>query len=570
MRRARHYLCGCLRIVLIASAAVFLTHPADAQSPSDTSPASDAGVYTLTGTVVNSATGEPISRALVHVAVPQQVPRGVIRREGVYIGGIGGAGYSDRGTLTDHEGHFKFEGLPPTPTNVTATKPGFFDPDQGRFHMSRVEASPNSPNLILRLVPEAVVTGQIEDPKGEPLEGVEVRVIGTSRVNGRKQFAQQKAVRTDEEGAFRLAELQPGTYYVSAALLNRFGFSGEPKTAYPVTYYPGVAELAEATPVQLAAGERTKLNLTLKETPAIKVTGTVTGHPRGQQVAVQLMNESGDPVSLDERFDSQTGKFEAHIVAAGLCTARADSEDSEQRRLHAEVTFDPASAKPIEIALIPARSIPVVIVTERTKPAPAEAGPVSGSLKTQSAPAWVALHPLDAKHADIFAGFEMGPNGPSLVLHDIEPGKYHVEVRPNPSNGAWYVKSIFYGSTDLLREDLTVTPGQSSNIEVVLRDDSAMLQGSVRSGDGAARAAVLVVPDSAPLDAKMTLVDGDGTFRIAGLAPGEYKVFAFDRLDGLDSADGSTLERFASKAATVSLHANDNVTVNVDVIPRGE
>jgi len=566
MRRTRHYLCGCLRIVLIASAAVFLTHPAEAQSANDISPRSDTGTYTLTGTVVDSATGEPISRALVHVAVPQQVPRGAIRREGVYAG----AGYSDRGTLTDREGHFKFEGLPPTPANVTATKPGFFDPDQGRFHRSRVEASPDSPNVTLRLVPEAVITGQVEDAKDEALEGVEVRVIGIYRTNGRKQFAEQKTVRTDEEGRFRLAELRPGTYYVSAALLNRFGFGGESKTAYPVTYYPGVAELAEATPVQVAAGELTKLNLTLKETPVIKVTGAVTGYPRGQQVAVQLMNESGDPVSLDERFDSQTGKFEAHIVAAGLCTARADSEDSEQRRLHAEVTFDPASAKPIEIALIPARSIPVVIVTERTKQTTVEPGPVIGNVRTQSAPAWIVLHPLDPKRPDTSPSLEMGPNGPSLVLHDIEPGKYKIEVHPTLSNGPWYVKSILYGSTDLLREDLTVTPGQNSNIEVVLRDDSAMLQGSVRSGETATRAAVLVVPDNAPLDAKMTVVDDGGTFRIAGLAPGQYKVFAFDRLDGLDSADGSTLERFASKAATVSLHANDNVTINVDVIPRGE
>jgi hypothetical protein len=177
---------------------------------------------------------------------------------------------------------------------------------------------------------------------------------------------------------------------------------------------------------------------------------------------------------------------------------------------------------------------------------------------------------VDDKRPDVSPSFETGSNGSSLVLHNVDPGKYIVEVHATPWNGPWYVKSIFYGSTDLLREDLMVTSGQSSNIEVVLRDDSAILQGSVRSVDGATRAAVLVVPDNALRDAKVTVVDDEGAFRIAGLAPGEYKVFAFDRLDGLDSPDGSTLERFASKAVTVSLHANDNVTVNVDVISRGE
>ncbi len=68
----------------------------------------------------------------------------------------------------------------------------------------------------------------------------------------------------------------------------------------------------------------------------------------------------------------------------------------------------------------------------------------------------------------------------------------------------------------------------------------------------------------------MTVADDHGDFQIDGLAPGEYKVFAFDRLDGLEYSNPDVLSEYASKAAQVSLQPNEKTTVRVDLIPRGE
>src|SRR5215831_12988765 len=63
--------------------------------------------FSLSGTVVNSVTGEPVARALVQV----------------YAGG-------EQSMLTGPDGHFEFAGLPPAQTAVNAQKPGYFSEDQ--------------------------------------------------------------------------------------------------------------------------------------------------------------------------------------------------------------------------------------------------------------------------------------------------------------------------------------------------------------------------------------------------------------------------------------------------------
>ena len=189
----------------------------------------------------------------------------------------------------------------------------------------------------------------------------------------------------------------------------------------------------------------------------------------------------------------------------------------------------------------------------------------------QSIPVSVNLHPIEIGRPDVSASVEGGPNNPLLVLRNLEAGRYKVEVVPNNTeNNSWYVKSIFYGGADLFRQELTVAGGEASPMEIVLRDDSAVLHGTVQFEETEGQAAVLVVPDYAPLDPKMTVADDRGEFQIDGLAPGEYKIFAFDRLDGLEYSNPEVLGEYASKAAQVSLLPNEKTTVKVDLIQRGE
>jgi protocatechuate 3,4-dioxygenase beta subunit len=588
-----HRLLRCISVsVFFALAAgTFVPQRSAAQTYGEDSSADSAAGkngYTVSGTVVNSVTGEPISRALVQtgarVATADHAPTN--QQEADALAEL----YRQRTALTDREGRFKFVGLPKMKAGFMVRKPGFFSlselgDDAFLSGQNRVNVGVETPPVVLKLVPEAIITGRVTDANGEPLEGVSVRISGLQHANGRKQLSplmqdqeEPQTWTTNEEGDYRVAGLMPGNYYVSAVPYSsnhdQPQSMGIPKVAYPITYYPGVAELNEATTLQLSAGQRAEIDFTIRPAPVIVVSGLLTGLGRAQDVDLQFTNESGDDVSLDKQFDAQTGSFQAHIIAAGPCVIKADAKDAFEHLLHGQLTLTAtASVKNVRLNLAPALSIPIEVRMETTKPRSTPEGTLirlhNGGT---SIPVSVNLHPIEMGRPQLSASVEGGPNNPVLVLRNLEPGRYNVEVIPNNTeNDSWYVKSILYGGADLLREELTVVPGQASAMEIVLRDDSAAIYGTVQSGeDEGQTAAVLVVSDYAPLDPKMIVADDRGEFQLDGLAPGGYKVFAFDRVDGLEYSNPQALDPYVSKAAQVSLQPNEKTTVKVDLIQRGE
>jgi len=599
--------CISLSVILVLAASAFVAQRVPAQvGAADLSSDGAAGKpsYSVNGTVVNSVTGEPISRALVQLS-PNDFAVAVTDPSAAATQQVADALNSmfRRTMLTDREGRFKFDGLPSMKISFTARKPGFFSPNElseGGLQPApnRVEVGPEAPPVVVKLVPEAIITGRVTDAGGEPLEGVTVRVTGVQHTGGRRQLQplmqdqeEPQTWTTNEDGEYRVAGLMPGSYYISvipySSNHDQAQSMGIPKVTFPVTYYPGVPEMNDAAPLQLSAGQRAEVDFTIRPAPVIVVAGSLTGIGRAQDVDLEFSNQSGDDVSLDKQFDSQTGTFQAHIIAAGPCVVKADAMDAFQHPLHAQVTVNvTASVRNVRLHLAPALSIPIVVRIETTKPASATReqdfetvsgdGGASRALRVFAAaisiPVSVNLHPVEMGRPELSASVEGGPNNPVLVLRNLEPGRYKVEAIPNnTTNNSWYVKSIFYGGADLLREELTVAPGQAATMEIVLRDDSAMLHGRVQSvEDEGQSAAVLVVPEYAPLDPKMIIANDRGEFQLEGLAPGDYKVFAFDRLDGLEYSNPEALDQYASKAAQVSLQPNETTTIKVDLIQRGE
>lgn len=506
----------------------------------------DAGSFTVSGTVVNSVTGAPVGRALVRVFAV--VPRTA---------------------FTDSEGHFQIEGVQEV-AGLAVQKPGYFSPQElDNSGRSRLTIGPQTGPMVLKLTPQSAISGRVTDAAGEPIERMPVNLTERTVREGRRRWDSRGFAQTDEDGKFRFSNLMPGTYYLAVGpareeerLLAR---DEKPKTGYPNVYYPGVSDFTAASPIQVVAGQNAEANLAISAVPVYRVSGTVIGYPVEQGVGVQILDQLGQALPLAGRFSADTGTFDFENIPPGSYVLKASSQAGD-KPLRAETRLNVSTnLDNVHLALGPAILIPVQVRLEARD----SSNLTSPAWSQQRPPVSVRLIPLEMLTAEASSTSpQQRPGHEAMVLPDVEPGKYAANVM---TWGPWYVQSAGYGPTNLLSDDLTVAPAQNYPIEIVLRDDAATLTGDVKSSDGTeAPATVLVVPQSSRRSVKLGQAFPPNGFTMRGLAPGEYLVFAFDRADKIEYANADVLQPYASQATHVTLAPNQETRVTLNLIHAGD
>jgi hypothetical protein len=507
--------------------------------------------YKLEGTVINSVTGEPIPRALVQLN-----------------------GVAAETVLTGPDGRFHFEAVPEGQIAVTARKPGFFEKDPGKprtWPRFGITIGPQTGPITLMLVPESVIYGHVEDGNGEPIENAQIQVIQVRIEEGRKKRQQVSGGQTDEQGDFRIADLAQGTYYIgveanSLLLRNPIEQSKKNREGYPaVVYYPASTDLSFAQPINLTPGQKIQLQFSLKQEPLFRLSGKVASVPSGTYANLQFFDLASSSLAFTTQFDPQNGTFKT-MVPAGTYVLRATAPDANRNEMLAEQTITVGSDLPdLRLSLAPSVSLPVIVRTEITK----ETHDVDVNPHGYRQEVNVHLSPANPLNRPAWANLD--PENPSsFKVGNIVPGKYSVAV--NALRSDRYVQSAKCGTVDLLREELVVPAGvQLPPIEVVVRDDSAVLTGKVLNVNADYFTNLLIVPQFAPAQpSRVVNVYGPSEFQTSGLAPGDYKIFAFDSLDRVEYTSPEVLDHYASQAATVTLSANGKSNVTVDLIRTGE
>ncbi len=504
-------------------------------------------MFTLSGSVVNSATGEGVPRAMVRT-------NGVVQRT----------------TFTDNDGHFQIDGMPQSQVTVTAQKPGFFnDQDNLGSATGWIDIGPNSSALTIRLLPQSAIYGRVTDAAGLPIEHMPLHLTARSIRDGRRRWEPRGMTETDEDGHFRFAGLTPGIYYVAAGPregeMQLLAAGERQKSGFPHVYYPGVPDFASASPIQLTPGQQGEVDFSLSAVPVYQISGSVSGHLPDQGVGFVVLTASGDELSLPTNFNMETGIFTVDSVPAGSYLLRAVSQAGIQP-LRAEVKINvAANLDNVRLALAPAVSIPIVVRMDSR----ASSGQSSSLGNQQRPPISVHLIAADPTTGEAFSTYEPGNSGrTAMALQAVESGTYTVELQPQVP---WYAQSATYGQTNVLTDDISVAPGQSYPLEITLRDDSATVAGTVKSSDGAApHATIVVVPQPASKVNPHILQGVADSFTATGLPPGDYLIFAFDRVDGLEYSNPDVVQTYASQASHVTLTAGQKAQVSVDLIHIGK
>ena len=537
-------------IVCLFAAWLFLVASSAAQTdnPDTAPPPAPSIARDLSGVVVNSVTGEPVRRAIVQVAASTGVQWSV---------------------LTDAEGRFEFPALPESEMAVAAHKPGFFNdlelhPETFQPEMMHVGA--NSQPFVLKLLPEGMISGHVATLKGDPIEDSPVRLLREHIVDGRKRWELRGQAVTDEDGQFRIANLVPGRYLLAtgpnlpgarmfgpARLVRQEGFG--------TIFYPGVADLESASPLAISAGQQVQADFALKAEPIFKVTGLVIGLAPGAGAGLQFMSKAGEVLPAPVNLDIRTGKFEA-AIPGGSYVLHLSSSDGSGNVVGADLPLVVNSdVEGVSLVLGSSITLPVHLDRRPARTAAEQAAAI-GTGGREQAFSTVRLTSTESRIDYVELLADANEKG-ALAFHNLMPGRYSLDIAATPP---WYVRSATSGTIDLLREDLVVASGHRPEpLEVVLRDDGCGVHGRIWDNGQPSGGAVLLFSSHASLaHAQVSVIPAGAEFSFVGLAPGDYKLLAFDSLDGLEYRNPEALSPYLSRAVSIALQANETVSVNVE------
>jgi hypothetical protein len=494
----------------------------------------------LSGTVVSSVTGEPLNKVDL---VLEPVER---------------SSHPQAVTTSDSEGRFAMVDLDPGIYRLTGKRNGYLDTrygarrPEGDGTVLRLEAGQALPELKLKLMPFGVIAGVVRDSDGEPLNGARVYVARRTYEDGKQRVKGYDSTDTDDLGQYRLRGLPPGKYYVGVkpstdwqTRVDHSSGKAAPESAVP-TVYPGSADASLAAPVEVATGARVSgIDITMARVRTYTVSGrVVTGAGAGAPGASITLRSQERGMDLDVALSTTTrnanGDFELRGVQAGRYQLAAGRGGSEVAATPLDVAGNVSGVRAVLGKGAQVKAIMVMEGGERIKP-----GPFQVFLTTNGQ-----------------SGYFLDTEG-----KQVAPDRYEVRVE-SPAAGT-YVKSIRAGDTDVLNDGLTIGPGGTVQFEITVASDAGKVEGTVtdKSDQPGLGATVVLVPEP-KLRARSDLfktatTDQYGNFEFASVAPGEYKVFAWDDVEPGIWNDPEFLKEYEKKGEAVTVSSKGHETVKV-------
>jgi hypothetical protein len=526
--------------------------PARPLRPGETPP---KGTAVLKGQVL-AATGGPVRRAQVRAMSMEG--RG---------GGV---------TSTDAEGRYEIKELSAGRYNLTATKGGFVQSNYGQ----RRAGEPGTPidlsdgqtadkvNFVLSR--GSVISGKIVDDGGEPVSGTQVAAVRYQFMAGARRLVpgggEGSTDRTDDQGSFRLFGLPPGDYYVSANNRNTMmvmpGVNNTESEGFAPTYFPGTANIAEATRVTVRAGqEMTGANFALIVARMARVRGRAI-NSRGEPVAsAMLMLMPDEPMIMSMNFNNAMvagdgtfqftnvppGRYNLQIRPGGMPNA-----NSEFATLKVTVGNDDIDNL-IVTTSIGATARGVVMTDDGSAPT-FRADQVS-IFPSPAEPGSMMINPGQNRINDDFT-FEL------TSLSDRRL------IRANiPPTLGWYLKAVMLDAEDVTDSGIEFTPGRSyDGLQIIFSRKTTDLSGLLTDDRGrpVLDATVVIFPVNRDLwtyssrYVRTARPDTNGKYNIKSLPPSEdYLIIAVENLEQGQGADPDFLSRAAEEAKRFSLNEGE-------------
>ena len=526
---------------------------------------------------------------------------------------------------TDRDGRFVVANVQAGSYNVRAEREGYFGPDTPNaapaFVSSNVVVADGqqSPELLFSLTPGSVIDGRVLDFQGRAIVNVSVQAFRLAYQNGNPTLQQAAAATTDDRGEYRLFRIPPGEYYVgvnpSQSGARGFGGGRGARGAAEAgperlvqTFHPDAFEIQTARSLILAGGvELTAIDINVRTASTITVSGQVTSavrlparvSARGVALtpAVQLTlvprNSNAVPilnsgtiatVSLDSPAN---GQFEIPGVLPGSYDLFARVINPPDPAAPAQVTQPTAyfGRVSFEAGYQHVQGLSIVI-----RPGVSLSGyaTVDGNRAAAAGAVRVVVEPADSSR--LVTGYQRGGQGQLLAGQDgsisfpfLNEGLLRIRASLAPVAAAQrgagsnllnaYVEDIREGGVSIYDDGLRVGTEPPRPIEVFVKTDGGTINGIVTDAQQNPKPGTIVtlVPPERrrqnPDLYKIVTSAAQGRFTIIGVAPGSYKLFAWESVAQGAYQNSAFLARYENRGYPVVVAPASTTNVQITAIP---
>lgn len=581
--------------------------------------------YRISGIVVDSVTGQPLSLAEVTLAPATAL--------------------DDLQTfLTAPDGRFLFSNLAPGKYRLMAGRRGYAVQgfNQHEAYMTAIVAGPgqDSEHLRFRLSPSAVLTGTISDQWNDPVRDAEVILFEQSWSGGSRSLHMVNRTTTNDLGHYRFAHLTPGNYAIGvtarpwwgdflpqpivlSASGAQFGSSGRgdfvtsfgsprmnidtsalndpvvleylqrvgsqpvaPDPAfdlvYPATYFPNATSLSDAAKLSLRPGATETADVTLRPVPSIHLhvrvppavpvikeadagddwqTGVVQTEPEAN-VEV-FSNTGGDAARPIQtlRTEISPGLFELSGIPPGDITVTVSGSRGAVELSRTQSLQLTANA---DLDLTPRDQLADVsgIVLRQQE---AVVDPQEDDSRPERNSPFM-LEFRSRKTGESFKASFSSKGEFSFASSALTPGTYEVNFSDDPSI---QVSSIEATGATVSHRTIEIPGGQPVKLTVHTSEAKSSLTGiALKDGKPFAGAMILLVPQDADQNPALfhrDQSDTDGTFAMAPLFPGRYTLLALENGWDLEWSNPAVLFNYLPNGLPVEIQPNAAANFNAKV-----
>jgi len=460
---------------------------------------------------------------------------------------------------------FHFEAIEPGEYRLSASRPGCVNKEYGSRTRQgfgsgatlKLEKAQKLPQLDIKLIPHAVITGRIVDEDGDPVPYADVQLLRFRYSQGSRQLTPFAGASTNDLGEYRMVGVAPGKYYLSFMNRNNGGYGANVRTdpaggedTYSATYFPIVSDPASAVQFEVAQGARVQgMDVKLLRARTYRVSGQLVVPGGGPRPPVTVVLSKRNPSDFIDRglntVRSPDGKFVIRGVQPGAYAVVA-MYYTPDARLTARAVVDVTNAN-VDVGTMtvaPGPEITGTIRGESETPPPVEGMMVY--LRTDTGQMVFGQSTATVKSDGSFSI----KNGPRT--------KVSVSAMRLPDG--YYLKTARFGDIDALVDGVDLGGLDSTALDLVLSHKAAQVQGHVidAKGNPAKAATVVLIPAAEDKRKRQELwapvqTDQTGGYSLKNRPPGEYYLLASMDLEPGEETDPEFLKKFDAKVEKFEL-----------------